>query len=217
MPQEQSRYQQRTQGKKSSKLMYIFAGFFAALLLLFMVSFFVGSGKDSEFVYGPTTPDSYKDDKQEEQVVSDDEKDKKEDKSSEDEADSKNKSEKDADKENEDDVEVTRKPSDKENVNEVITGDWKPVETNQQGNHVTSYEKGSKDWNEMLQAVERATGLSQDEMVVWWLGNGGSPNSSTATVSPEDKSQTYRVLLQWVEGQGWKPVRVETLKQNPHG
>lgn len=222
MPQDKnSRYGRRTEGKKSSRLMYIFAGFFAALLLIFMTNFFIGSGKDSEFVYGPTTPDTYKDEEKEKapddskEQEKDQDKDEK-DKSSEQKQDEKDKADEDSAKED-DEVEVTKKPSDKENVEEVITGDWKPVETEQQGEHVTTYTKGSQDWNEMIRAIETATGVHETNMTVWWLGNGGSPNTSTATISSKDGQETYRVNLQWVDGQGWKPVQVEVLTENPHG
>jgi hypothetical protein len=52
-------------------------------------------------------------------------------------------------------------------------------------------------------------------MTVWYLGNNnGNPNSSIGTVSTKDKQQTYRVYIEWIDGQGWKPTKVEKLVEN---
>ena len=61
--------------------------------------------------------------------------------------------------------------------------------------------------------MEYATGVSVDNMIVWWVGNGGKPNENVVgTISNKDKSQIYRVYMDWVDGQGWKPTKVEKLK-----
>ncbi|MDQ0218211.1 YrrS family protein [Peribacillus cavernae] len=84
-----------------------------------------------------------------------------------------------------------------------------PIGTSQTGKHTTSFEKGSADWNEMTQAMASATGLDQANMTIWWLGNGGSPNTATGTVSAKNDPKKYRVNLEWVDGAGWKPVKVQ--------
>ena len=95
-----------------------------------------------------------------------------------------------------------------------IEQDWEPVGTEQEGEHVTDFTKGSQDWQEMTQAVSTATGLSSDNMIVWWMGNGGASDKAISTVSTKDKGTYYRVQLQWVNGSGWKPVKVEEVEGN---
>jgi len=49
-------------------------------------------------------------------------------------------------------------------------------------------------------------------MVVWFLGNNNKDqNKSIGTVSTTDKSQKYRVYIEWVDGGGWKPTKVEEI------
>ncbi|RDI44078.1 YrrS family protein [Falsibacillus pallidus] len=90
--------------------------------------------------------------------------------------------------------------------------DWSPVGTSQSGDHVSSYDEGTPDWNEKVKALSYATGIPQDNMTVWFIGNGGSPDSSVGTVASKDQTQKYRVFLQWVDGEGWKPTKVQELK-----
>ncbi|CAH0346577.1 YrrS family protein [Bacillus sp. CECT 9360] len=85
-----------------------------------------------------------------------------------------------------------------------------PVGTTQTGKkQSTSFEKGSADWNEMTTAMAAGTGIDPNNMTIWWLGNGGSPTTAKGTVSAKDGSQKYQVQLEWVDGQGWSPVKVE--------
>lgn len=97
-----------------------------------------------------------------------------------------------------------------------VQGDWEAVGTEQAGDHVTDFTKGSQDWNEMTTAVSSATGLSSDNMIVWWMGNGGSSTKAVSTVSSKDKQTYYRVQLEWVNNAGWKPVSVEQIDGNDH-
>jgi cytoskeletal protein RodZ len=91
---------------------------------------------------------------------------------------------------------------------------WKPVGTEQSGDHTTSFEKGSVDWNEMSKAIASGAGIDEGSMKLWWLQNGGSPSTAIGTVSEGDNPKTYRVYIEWVDGSGWKPVKVEELKTN---
>ncbi|MFC0270094.1 YrrS family protein [Metabacillus herbersteinensis] len=99
------------------------------------------------------------------------------------------------------------------NVEEVIENPaWEPVGTSQSGQHTATYDKGSQDWAEMTKALSSATGISESDMIIWFLGNNGSPNDAAGTISPKDKSVKYKVHITWVENQGWKPVKVEKLR-----
>ena len=68
------------------------------------------------------------------------------------------------------------------------------------------------DWTEKLNAIAYTTGLSADKMIVWRIQNGGDPQKSIGVVSSKNKKDKYRVYLQWVDGEGWKPEKMETLK-----
>ena len=126
-------------------------------------------------------------------------------------------------------TEDTSAPEDADQSQEVVTEDegdpneqkvtenpsWKPVGTSQSGEHTAVYDKGSADWQEMLNAISYATGLDQGNMTVYWLGRDKStPNGSFSTVASKDNKQKYNVYLQWVDGQGWKPTKVEDISKN---
>lgn len=90
----------------------------------------------------------------------------------------------------------------------IVNPSWKPVGTSQSGEHVTQF--GGVDWDEMVQAITYATGLTADNMTILFLGNNGH-NKAVGTVYPKDKSQFFKVYIEWVDGQGWKPTMVEEL------
>lgn len=81
----------------------------------------------------------------------------------------------------------------------------------QTGSHTPNYDSSSADWQEMLAAISKATGVEQSNMTVWFLGSDKStPNGSVGTISAKDnKQQKFRVYLQWVDGQGWTSTKVE--------
>lgn len=94
---------------------------------------------------------------------------------------------------------------------------WQPVGTSQTGEHTAVYDQSSVDWQEMLNAISYATGLDKGNMTVYWLGRDKSTtNGSFSTVASKDNQQKYNVYLQWVDGQGWKPTKVEELTEIDH-
>ncbi|MFJ7734551.1 YrrS family protein [Lysinibacillus sp. NPDC097231] len=102
--------------------------------------------------------------------------------------------------------------SDNPIVDKVITNNnWKPTPTTQTGQHVSSYDDTSVDWAEKIATVTAATGIEQDNMIVWRIQNNGGANSAIATVSTNDKTKMYRVSMEWVDNEGWLPVKVEQL------
>ncbi|GAA0442790.1 YrrS family protein [Lentibacillus halophilus] len=103
-------------------------------------------------------------------------------------------------------------PSD-DNVIKAYTGDWKPVGTDQSGPHTTDYNEGSQDREEMREAVAAATGLNVDTFTMWYVSRNGDQQVLT-TVSSNDESTVYRVYLSWIKHKGWKPTKVERLKEN---
>jgi len=107
---------------------------------------------------------------------------------------------------------VTSVPSDDAIIAEtIINNAWKPIGTTQTGDHVSQYDGTSVDWNEKKQALAYATGLPQDSMIFLKIKNGGGPQKSIGIVSSRDSTQKYRVYLEWVDGEGWKPVKMDKL------
>ena len=123
--------------------------------------------------------------------------------------------EEDADKEDGETPELVEVEGSDGNVTKAYTSEeWEPVGTEQTGEHTTSYQKDSVDWNEMRKALAVGAGVEESTMKLWWLENGGSPTAAIGTVSDGSDSHTYRVYIEWVDGSGWKPAKVEELKEN---
>lgn len=111
---------------------------------------------------------------------------------------------------------ATTETSDDPNVTKVITdSEWKPTKTSQQETgdvHNSSYSKGSIDWNEKITTIANTTGLDEKDMIIWYVKNGGGPDTSIGIVSSNDKEKSYRVSIKWVPNEGWKPTKLEVLK-----
>ncbi|MGE7692971.1 YrrS family protein [Lysinibacillus sp. NPDC094177] len=102
--------------------------------------------------------------------------------------------------------------SDNPIVDKVITNkNWQPTPTAQSGQHVSSYDDQSIDWAEKVATVTAVTSIEKDNMIIWRMGNNGGANSAIATVSTKDKTKMYRVSMEWVDNEGWQPVKVEQL------
>ncbi|MCM2676572.1 DUF1510 family protein [Alkalicoccobacillus plakortidis] len=96
-------------------------------------------------------------------------------------------------------------------------GEWEPVGTEQTGEFTPNFDQGSQNWNEMVAALQSATGISSSDMTLWRLENGGSPTAAVGTLSDSDSmSNPYRVRIEWQDGQGWQAVSSEQLDSNPY-
>lgn len=91
-------------------------------------------------------------------------------------------------------------------------GPWEPIGTSQSEPHQKSYDDGSQDWNEMVQALSYATNIPQDQMTIFWLGNGGGPDLSKGTVQSKADGSKYDVMLQWIPEKGWQPTSVTPVQ-----
>lgn len=98
-------------------------------------------------------------------------------------------------------------------VKTIVNPAWKPIGTEQAEPHTTNFQTDSVDRVEMEMATSYATGFDRSDMVVWWLGRNGG-NSITATVSSKTTKQVLKVYLDWVPNEGWKPTKIEELKEN---
>lgn len=113
----------------------------------------------------------------------------------------------------EENTEVITEASNDPNVESVIIDpSWKPIGTSQTGEHASSYDTKSVDWAEKVQALSYGAGLDPSNMFVKFLGNGGSPQKSIGTVTSKDGNEIYRISLEWIDGEGWKPTKKEVLK-----
>ncbi|EMX5413934.1 YrrS family protein [Listeria innocua] len=106
--------------------------------------------------------------------------------------------------------------SDDPNVAKVITKDWKPIGTEQTGDHVNSYSSTSVDWQEKRKAFSAATDIPISNTSLWFVEQGADPaTQAIGTLSTKaNPDKAYRVYITWVDGEGWQPTKVEELKSN---
>ncbi|MBC2236155.1 YrrS family protein [Listeria innocua] len=106
--------------------------------------------------------------------------------------------------------------SDNPNVAKVITKDWKPIGTEQTGDHVNSYSSTSVDWQEKRKAFSAATDIPISNTSLWFVEQGADPaTQAIGTLSTKaNPDKAYRVYITWVDGEGWQPTKVEELKTN---
>ena len=98
------------------------------------------------------------------------------------------------------------------NVIEVWTNEaWQPYATQQTGAHSSVFEKGNIDYEEKLAAAFSVLPIDQESSYVLSARNNGDVNSARIVVSNKDKSENYRVIIEWIDGQGWKPISVDVL------
>ncbi|AWE08129.1 hypothetical protein DCE79_12325 [Lysinibacillus sp. 2017] len=97
-------------------------------------------------------------------------------------------------------------------VSEVQTNpDWQAYPTEQTGEHVSAFEKGNIDYEEKLKAIFSVIDLQQENSIVLSVRNNGNTKSAIAVVTSMDKEKKYRVSIEWIDGEGWKPVQLEVL------
>lgn len=109
-------------------------------------------------------------------------------------------------------VENTVLPSADPIVQEVQVNDtWTAYPTEQTGPHSSIFEKGHIDYEEKLKAVFSVLDLEQENSIVLRVKNNGSASTAIAVVTSKDNEQMYRVSIEWIDGEGWKPTRLEVL------
>ncbi|WP_277584518.1 YrrS family protein [Psychrobacillus antarcticus] len=219
-----SRLDQRNHKRKKNNILNILIG--VVILLIIIVAINIVTGDDEKEVADPSTKTSELEEgnaenelvtEEEEDVESEDEKEiieesTKPTSSNEDTTIETQENASTDTKENEAGT-VTTEPSDDSKVNSVvIDSGWQPIGTKQTGEHVSSYTKGAVDWEEKVDALAYAANLDPSNMYVKRLGNGGSPQKSIGIVTSKDGSEIYRISLEWVDGEGWKPTKKEILK-----
>ncbi|MGA5690959.1 YrrS family protein [Cytobacillus pseudoceanisediminis] len=217
----ESRFGKREKRKKTNIILNSLIAFVIVLIIVVSAKIFFGGNNDQAV---PADEQTASESKQKESNQEDQDNDIEQDKSKD-----KEKADKESDKEDKEDKEAEENEAEdesEEDKEQVVTEGgsgpdvektienpaWKPVGTSQSGEHTAVYDQNHVDWQEMLSAISYATGIEQGNMTVWFLGNNG-PNSSVGTISTKDQSEKYRVYIDWVDGEGWKPSKVEVLNE----
>lgn len=210
-----SRLRKNEKRRKNSKFI-TFLGSIAVVLVLILIGTWVfGGGNDdkaSEKTDAETATENFLvvDDDDEQTSNSEDEANNKDENAVEDETeedDSKDNNE------NEDDVIIQETEGSDDNVKEAYMGNWAASGTVQTGPHTTVYEGGSQDRIEMKEAASIATGIPAENLIEWWVENGGD-QKVIATVSDREETETFRVFLSWIDDEGWQATKIETLIEN---
>jgi cytoskeletal protein RodZ len=207
---EKSRFSQRTKKRKTNFILNSLIAIVLLLIIIVSANIFFGDDDASSKEEQNQVENEKKEDNSSKEVGS------KEDEKTQDSSttDSESKQDKteagDNDSSNnEDNGEVVTEGGTDSNVTKTIVNPgWEPVGTVQTGEHSNVYD--GVDWDEMVKAISYATGLPEENMTIKFLGNNG-PNKSVGTVFSKDKTQIYRVYIEWVDNQGWKPTKVEEL------
>ncbi|WP_438311081.1 YrrS family protein [Sporosarcina sp. FA9] len=227
-----SRYGRKKSRNRMNRLLNILIGVVVLLIVVISVVIFNGNGDEKatdgdkviEAEKDTAEDDDSKANLEEEEPTSEDTADS--DKATEDKGGKTNKIEldkaednKDSDA-NEDEIDDTTKDtvvesgptSDKEIVSEtIVDSTWQPIATEQSGEHVSSYDGESVDWHEKKKAIAYAIGQSEDELIFWKVKNGGNPQKSIGIIESKSDSSKYRVYIEWVNNEGWKPVKKDVL------
>jgi len=210
---QQSRFNQRSKRRKTNLILNGLIGIVLVLIIVVSGVIFLGNDdkatteKEQEQSVEASNEANEGEESSKEETEGSDSKTDEEDSSTESSSSNEESSEEDSSNDNEEAI-VTEGGADSNVVRTIVNPNWEPIGTSQTGEHTNVY--SGVDWDEMVSAIEYATGLSEDNMTIKFLGNDGH-NKSKGTVFSKDRTQIYRVSIEWVDGQGWKPTLVEEL------
>ncbi|GLV64694.1 hypothetical protein Bmyc01_33640 [Bacillus mycoides] len=88
---------------------------------------------------------------------------------------------------------------------------WKAIGTEQGAKPAMQFKEGTVDWNEMKKAISYAVDVPESQLVFDFIGNNGN-NKAYGNVRDKQSNKKYKVDIDWVENQGWKPVSVQVVK-----
>lgn len=210
---QQSRFNQRSKRRKTNLILNGLIGIVLVLIIVVSGVIFWGNDdkatteKEQDQSVDASNEANEGEESSKEETEGSDSKTDEEDSSTESSSSNEESSEEDSSNDNEEAI-VTEGGADSNVVRTIVNPNWEPIGTSQTGEHTNVY--SGVDWDEMVSAIEYATGLSEDNMTIKFLGNDGH-NKSKGTVFSKDRTQIYRVSIEWVDGQGWKPTLVEEL------
>ncbi|MGH0944483.1 YrrS family protein [Bacillus mycoides] len=88
---------------------------------------------------------------------------------------------------------------------------WKAIGTEQGAKPAMQFKEGTVDWNEMKKAISYAVDVPEGQLIFDFIGNNGE-NKAYGNVRDKQSNKKYKVDIDWVENQGWKPVSVQVVK-----
>ncbi|AFU12504.1 YrrS family protein [Bacillus toyonensis] len=88
---------------------------------------------------------------------------------------------------------------------------WKPIGTKQGAKPEMEFKEGTVDWNEMKEAISYAVDVPEGQLIFEFIGNNGN-NKAYGNIRDKQSNKKYKVDIDWVENQGWKPVSVQVVK-----
>ncbi|MGG0234414.1 YrrS family protein [Bacillus tropicus] len=88
---------------------------------------------------------------------------------------------------------------------------WKPIGTKQGAKPEMKFKEGTVDWNEMKKAISYAVDVPESQLIFDFIGNNGN-NKAYGNVRDKQSNIKYKVDIDWVENQGWKPASVQVIK-----
>lgn len=88
---------------------------------------------------------------------------------------------------------------------------WKPIGTEQGAKPAMQFKEGTVDWNEMKKAISYAVDAPEGQLIFDFIGNNGE-NKAYGNVRDKQSNKKYKVDIDWVENQGWKPASVQVVK-----
>ncbi|MES5943389.1 MULTISPECIES: DUF1510 family protein [unclassified Bacillus cereus group] len=88
---------------------------------------------------------------------------------------------------------------------------WKPIGTEQGAKPEMKFKEGTVDWSEMKKAISYAVDVPESQLIFDFIGNNGN-NKAYGNVRDKQSNKKYKVNIDWVENQGWKPASVQVVK-----
>ncbi|WP_342719906.1 YrrS family protein (plasmid) [Bacillus paramycoides] len=88
---------------------------------------------------------------------------------------------------------------------------WKPIGTKQGAKPEMKFKEGTVDWSEMKKAISYAVDVPESQLIFDFIGNNGN-NKAYGNVRDKQSNKKYKVDIDWIENQGWKPVSVQVVK-----
>ena len=95
--------------------------------------------------------------------------------------------------------------------NSQTNSSWKPIGTEQGAKPEMKFKEGTVDWSEMKKAISYAVDVPESQLIFDFIGNNGN-NKAYGNVRDKQSNKKYKVNIDWVENQGWKPESVQVVK-----
>lgn len=203
----QSRYESRIKRRRQNRILNILIAVVLVCIVAVGWNLFFGNSETARKpVESSQNPDPAKKSSQEKETIVIKDQDDMKQKETKDKKDSQTPAKEDA---------IQQKTETQEGMN--LEGPWQPVGTKQEGPFQPNFDRGSLNWNEMMRAILLPTGFSNDEIILWWLGNDGGPKKAVGKYSLESEPEKlYIVHIRWIDEKGWKPTAVEVTNENPY-